>query len=53
MGTINNASANIGRGVRYAAASSYDPYAFVVRANFGATTLTYTPPSGFNSGLYV
>jgi len=21
-------------------------------ANFGATTLTYTPPSGYNAGLY-
>lgn len=24
----------------------------VYTANFGATTLTYTPPSGFNAGLY-
>lgn len=29
------------------AASSY------VTANFGATALTYTPPSGYNAGLYV
>ena len=25
----------------------------VLTANFGATALTYTPPSGFNAGLYV
>jgi len=25
----------------------------VITANFGATALTYTPPSGFNAGLYV
>lgn len=52
MGTVNNALANLGSGVRYAAVSHWTTNICAVTANFGATALTYTPPSGYNSGLY-
>jgi hypothetical protein len=39
-------------GTFFAAASGrYAPNGII--ANFGATALTYTPPTGFNAGLYV
>ncbi len=37
-------------GTYYATLASYEEYN--VTANFGATALTYTVPSGFNAGLY-
>jgi len=53
MGTITNSNANIGSGLRYAAISCWPTHYVTITANFGATTLTYTPPAGFNAGLYV
>lgn len=38
-------------GTMYPIASPYDNTLYFT-ANFGATALTYTPPSGFNAGLY-
>lgn len=39
-------------GTFYAAMSMFSSATPVITANFGATALTYTPPAGFNAGLY-
>ena len=42
----------IAAGTWYAAAGDGYPTGGQVTANFGATSLTYTPPAGYNAGLY-
>ena len=48
QGTIN-----IGGGPWFAASGNSGANNPTVTANFGATALTYSPPAGFNAGLYV
>lgn len=61
-GTVEFFKNNVSQGVAYSSGlTSRAMYAYVssyqntqqVTANFGASALTYTPPSGFNAGLYV
>lgn len=47
QGTITGIS-----GTMYPMVSPYDNTMYF-ETNFGATALVYTPPSGFNAGLYV
>ena len=58
-GTITLYINNVSQGVMYSgltgtiyATVGQDTAVFSATANFGATALTYTPPSGFNAGLY-
>ena len=52
---INNSSQgaySISAGTYYPAVSDVSAATIVMTANFGATAMTYSPPSGFNAGLY-
>lgn len=58
-GTVEFFKNNVSQGVAFSSGITGAMYAAIslveagtVTANFGATTLTYTPPSGFNAGLF-
>ena len=58
-GTIEFFKNNVSQGTAYSSITGTFHAGFIangnsqaVTANFGATAFTYTPPSGFNSGLY-
>lgn len=58
-GTITMYKNNVSQGVMYSgltgifyAAASVDNTTVTWTSNFGATALTYTPPTGYNAGLY-
>ncbi len=49
LGTVTG----IGAGTWYPAWGNYSGQNGTVTANFGATAMTYSPPAGYNAGVYV